>query len=382
MIEEVIERLEWRCLVKMNIVINAVISYDKPRGVGRYFNNLLPALAKIDKDNQYFVYYGKWMNSYGFLKIQQKNFHFIELDIYNNKLMRNLYLAFVLPLKATKYKPDIYHLIDSSPTIIKTCRTISAIHDLAEFEVPEKYSKIQSVLRKLYVRLQIKISDMIITVSEYSKNDIRKRFGVAESNIMVVPNALTSAIKISQRSLPKNYLLFVGEIERTKNLGCLIEAFDLLPEDIKIKFLIHVVGKKGNDYKNVIHTIKRTHLENKVVMHGYVSDEELIKLYSEAYAFVFPSKFEGFGLPVLEAMGSGIPVICSDKTSIPEVGGNAVLTFNSDKPEELATMIFKIINIPSLREEMIIKGITRSKKFTTYNCAKLTLELYKKAVKL
>ena len=124
----------------MNIVINAVLAFEKPRGVGRYINNLLPEIAKHDKENHYYVYYGKWMHEYEFLNIRQDNFHFIELDIKNSQLARNLFLATKLPLMAKKLNPDIFWLVDTQAIFFKPCKMVSTIHDLAEFEVPEKYS--------------------------------------------------------------------------------------------------------------------------------------------------------------------------------------------------------------------------------------------------
>ena len=121
----------------VNIVINAVFMHKKPRGVGRVSNNILKKIAEKDKVNQYYICYGKWQE-YDFLNIKNDNFHFVELDIPSNAFIRNFYLAFVLPFKILKYKPSVYHLMDTSPLYLKTCPTISTIHDLAEFTVPDK----------------------------------------------------------------------------------------------------------------------------------------------------------------------------------------------------------------------------------------------------
>ena len=363
----------------MNIVINAVLYHEKPRGVGRYFNNLLPELAKIDHENEYYIFYGKWMDAYEFLKVEQSNIHFVCLDIPRNKIVRNLYLAIVLQLKIKKYKPDVYHQIDTSPILLKTCPTISTIHDLAEFEVPEKYSKFQSMSRKLYVRGQMKLSDLIITVSEYSKNDIIRRFHLPKEEVIVVPESSSSNLQPSKiKPEHEKYILFVGEIERTKNLGIIIEAFEMLNEEVKDTFSIHVVGRKGNDYENCKKVIERTGLEDKVIFHDYVDDEELLALYEKAYVFVFASLFEGFGLPVLEAMTLGVPVICSNATSIPEVGGYAVLTFNPKDKMELKGKLEQIISCPELREKLIESGLQRAAEFTPRVCAEKTLEVYEK----
>lgn len=361
----------------MNIIINAVLAFEKPRGVGRYINNLLPAIAELDKDNQYYVYYGKWMKEYEFLNLNQDNIHFIELDIENTMLARNLYLAVKLPIVCQKHKPDILFLIDTQALIIKPCKVISTIHDLAEFVLPEKYSKMHAFLRRNIVKHQVKISDYILTVSQYSKKDICKRFRISQQKVYVTYNAVASPVKIAEKRA-KNYFLFVSETEKAKNLMGLIKAYNLLPKDIKDKFCIYVIGKKGNDYVNIVKEVINTGIKDKVKFLGYVTDEELNNLYAEAYAFIFPSFFEGFGLPVLEAMAKGIPVLCSDTSSIPEVGGDAVLTFNPHNYNEIAKQMERIIITDGLREEMITKGLRRAKLFSLHNAAESTLHVINK----
>ncbi|MCU9613192.1 glycosyltransferase family 4 protein [Caldibacillus lycopersici] len=358
----------------MNIVINAVLSYELPRGVGRYFNNLLPAIAEIDKENQYYVFYGKWMKEYDFLKIKQHNIHFIELDIKNSQLTRNFYLSIIFPLKCKKYNPDVLFLIDTQAIIIKPCKLVSTIHDLAEYVIPEKYSKKQAFIRRLIVKHQAKVSDKIITVSQYSKDDICNRFNISENRVAVIYNSVDTP-ETRDICQPENYFLFVSETERAKNLMGLLKAFSQLPTFIRDKFMIYVVGKKGNDYGNIIQEIKDKDIESKVKFFGYVSDEELMNLYAKAYAFIFPSLFEGFGLPILEAMSKGTPVLCSNTSSMPEVGGDAVITFDPYEPADLAQKILKIVQTPELRIEMINTGMERARKFNKDSVAKETLKV-------
>lgn len=360
----------------MNIVINAVLAHEQPRGVGRYINNLLPAMAELDTENQYYIYYGKWMQNYDFLKIKQDNIHFIELDIINSQVMRNLYLSVILPLKCRIHHPDIFFLIDTQALLLKPCKVISTIHDLAEFVVPEKYSKKQAFLRRIIVKRQAKLSDAIITDSHYSKKDICKRLHLPADKVNVIYNAVKMS-NIENLVEPEDYFLFVSETEKAKNFMELIKAFEILPTEIKEKYNIQVVGKKGNDFDNILNEIKEKKLVSKVKFWGYVSDEELSSLYSAAFAFVFPSFFEGFGLPVLEAMGRGTPVLCSNTSSIPEVGGDAVLTFSPYNPNELADQIIKLVNNTELRKEMIHKGLARAKLFTPEKSALDTLAVIK-----
>lgn len=175
------------------------------------------------------------------------------------------------------------------------------VYDLAEFVVPEKYSPKQAFIRRQIVKHQVKASNHIMTVSQYSKDDICSRFHIKPESITVVYNSVEAPdVKYFQK--PEKYFLYVSEIERAKNLATLIKAYSILPDEIKAEYKLYVVGKKGNDYDNVISLINKNQIKDRVQFFGFVSDEELEKLYAHAYCFIFPSVFEGFGLPVLEAM--------------------------------------------------------------------------------
>ncbi len=359
----------------MNIVINAVLAFEQPRGVGRYINNLLPEIAKNDTENHYYVYYGKWMREYEFLKIRQDNFHFIELDIKNSQLARNLFLAAKLPLMAKKLNPDIFWLVDTQAIFFKPCKMVSTIHDLAEFEVPEKYSRKQALLRRMIVTNQVRLSDKILTVSNYSKQDICRRFRIPESRIAVTYNTVDQVASSSEvdPSRHDSSFLFVSETERAKNPQLLIKAYAMLPEQHQKAYSLRIAGKSGNDHENCLRLIEQAGIGDRVKIFGYLSQEALQDMYASAYAFVFPSLFEGFGLPVLEAMAQGTPVLCSDSSSIPEVGGDAVLTFSPTSAEQLCAQMVKLIENPQLRETMIWKGLEQAGRFTKQNAALSTL---------
>jgi glycosyltransferase involved in cell wall biosynthesis len=361
----------------MNIVINAVFLHERARGVGRVSNNIIKKLAELDKKNQYFIYYGDWQQ-YEFTNILQDNIKLIPLHIRRNAFIRNLYLVFVLPLKIKKHKPDVYHIMDTSPVFYKTCRTISTVHDLAEFTVPDKYNPIKCFFRKKYVGLQIKKSDDVITVSEYTKQDILNRYHVHSDKIHVIYNFFETELKFDDNRKYEDYFLIVGEIERTKNIGCVLKAFSKLPEDYQSRFRIKIVGRHGNDYSNVLRDIQNLRLEERVDLYNYVSDKTLFELYKNAYALIFASLFEGFGLPILEAMTFGIPVISSNTSSMPEVAGNAEILFNPYDSGELAKCMEELIQNPKKRIDMIENGRVQAKKFNADVIISQLLKLYAK----
>ena len=363
----------------MKIAVNAVLAYEQPRGIGNYLNIILPALAGIDKDNEYYIYYGKWMRDYAFARIDQDNFHLIELDINNTQTGRNLYLSLRLPMLVKRMKADIYWLPDSRATFLKPCATVSTIHDLAEYVVPEKYSPRVAFVRRNYLRHQIRISDHIITVSHYSKEDICNRFGLPGDRVTVIYNALRDT-EYKQQSAgdEQDYFLFVSEIERAKNLNVLIEAYAELDRDLRDRFELRVAGKYGNNYNEIKDLIAARGIGDRVRFCGYLSDEELDEMYLHAYVFIFPSLFEAFGFPVLEAMARGVPVICSDTSSVPEVGGDDVLKFDPHDHKMLSDLLKELAVNTGLRDRLREAGVERSRMFNAKDMAAQTLEIFRK----
>ncbi|MGG4405947.1 glycosyltransferase family 1 protein [Geobacillus stearothermophilus] len=371
----------------MNIIVNAILFHEKPRGVGRYLNNLLKNLALIDKKNNYYIYYAPWMKEYEFLDIQQDNFTFICVKVPKNKLLRNLYQAFVFPFIILKHNPDLLHIPDTSPVFFTTCKTISTIHDLAEFHVPEKYSKIQSKIRKFIVKNQLKNSHHVLTVSHYSKNDMLKLLRKPSEKISVVYNGVDykKFNKQVYNNLPKvasqkKYFLYVGELERTKNVSCIVNAYSLLPSNIKEDYHLILVGRKGNDFRNIYNLVQEKKIQSKVHFLDYVSDLELVSLYNNCVAFIFPSIFEGFGLPVLEAMACEAPVLCSNASCLPEIAGDAAMLFNPYDVNDLSNKMELIIKRPDLSHKLIENGLKRVREFCWKTCAKNTLDVYMKVI--
>ncbi|WP_139903743.1 glycosyltransferase family 4 protein [Clostridium thermarum] len=369
----------------MNIVINAILMGENPRGVGVYINNLIKSLAEVDKKNNYYIYYGGWMKGFDFYNIKQNNFTFIKENISQNKVLRNLYQLIIFPLKTLKYSPDVIHIPDTSPVLIMGNKTISTIHDLAEFYYPEKYGKLQALIRKVIVNVQIKRSAKIITISEFSKQSIMSRFKCKNKKITVIYNGVdfkkaTNVKQVSSEEVLNKYkltkgryFLFVSELERTKNASVIVECYNKYFKGTNYKIVL--CGKKGNDYEYINTKIKEFGLENMVVYTGYVTDLELVTLYKNATTFIFPSLFEGFGLPIIEAMANGVPVICSNRSSLPEVGGGAVLKFDPNGIDELYECILKAQD-ESTRTKMIQLGFDRIKIFNWENTAKAVLDIY------
>jgi glycosyltransferase involved in cell wall biosynthesis len=356
----------------MNIAINAVLYHDKPRGVGSYFDTLMEEIALLDESNKYFIFYGKWMD-YEFVKIKKANIKLVPLKIPRNKYLRNIYLIFIFPFIIKKYHPDLLHNIDSTPVVFKTCPIVSTIHDISEFYQKDKYGRFRSFVRRTYVKNEACKSDTVITVSEFSKESICSKLHLKEDKVRVIYNSFKCPSNNTTTHLKRHdVILFVGELEKTKNVEVIIKALSLIEK----RFVLVLSGKFGNDYPSLTKLAKEYNVEDRVVFKGYVSKDELENLYDSSFAFVFPSKFEGFGIPIIEAMSHGLPVISSNSTCLPEVGGDAAIYFSPDDFVKLAEGIESLINDENLYFEMVEKGKKRMALFSPQKMAEQTLNVY------
>jgi glycosyltransferase involved in cell wall biosynthesis len=259
---------------------------------------------------------------------------------------------------------------------------ILTLHDGAVLSHPEWFSKNFSRMRKFLIPILVNSSLKIITVSNFSKSHICEALKIKDDKVEVIYNGInTNKFKpmgispkvLIKYNLKKPYILFVGSVEPRKNLTRMVNSWIRLPEIYKKEFDLIIVGKKNWIFKDVI--IKK---ENSIKELGYIEDDELIRLYSMAKVFVYPSLFEGFGLPVLEAMACGTPVITSNSSALPEVGGEAVLYVDPKNEENITTKMIELLENESLQEELTIKGMSRSKLFSWKNTATKTIELFKR----
>lgn len=352
---------------------------ESPAGIGRYTFNLVKNLTKIDKKNQYFfIHYKKNGNKF------YKDKNEILIKKYSLPKIINDSIAFLF---FDKYKLDLVH----EPSLINFLlptkfKTIVTVHDIF-FLISEKNKIKRLFLNFLYKTILYK-TDKIIVDSESTKKDLVKYFNINELKITVIYAAVCREYKVIKnrnteaKRMRKKYhlsfpfILFVGTLEPRKNLPRLIEAFHKLKIRNSFKHKLVIVGKKGWNYKNIFEIINKLGEKENVVFTGYIPDEDLIFLYNTASLFVFPSLYEGFGLPVLEAMACGCPVICSNTSSLPEVAGGAAMMIDPYKVEALINAMEKMLIDENLRKSMIEKGLKQVEKFSWINTARETLQVY------
>ncbi len=371
--------------IRIGIDISEIASKEKTGS--EYFElNLIQNILKIDKNNYFILYtYQDFDTS---ILPNTKNYKIRKIITKHQTLWENLYLPYLL----IKDKPDIFVSLNHLGPIYCPTKYISVILDLAFIVNKETFKKVDQIIFKLYAKHAIKISDHIITISDTTKNDVLKYYKLSSNKISSVllgfdkdifyrrGNDEVNLVK-NKYSIRGNYILFVGTLQKRKNISRLISAFAKLKNEYKIKEKLVIVGKKGWLYNDIFVKIKKLELSNSVIFTSYVPGSDLPALFSGATVFILPSLYEGFGLPLLEAMACGTPVITSKISSLPEVVEEAGIYINDPYSEnEIAEKINLVVNNKPLQKELSQKGFLQAQKFSWKNCAGKFLSIIEKTV--
>lgn len=266
--------------------------------------------------------------------------------------------------------------------------TVVTIHDVSYLYYPEEFLKNDLYKLTHWTAAAVARSKQIIAVSKTTKKDLLKHYQIEEDKVSVIYNGFTKLNAenpdrnpIEAYNLKNNkYILYVGTLQPRKNINILIRAFKNVQEKHSSLKLV-IVGKKGWMWKTIFEEVEDLQLTESIIFTGYIPDAEVAELYKHALVFVLPSLYEGFGIPILEAMSQRCPVIASYRSSLPEIAGEACLYFDPADPEALATKIESIIQDPQLRNDLIQKGIERSENFSWDICGQQTLDVILNTVK-
>ena len=282
---------------------------------------------------------------------------------------------------------DIYHEPDHSIMQVTSLRRIAEIHDLAGVKYPSWTDPHYQEMIKNNLNKLLEF-DRIIVKSTYIKSELTSEYKVDPAKIDVIPNAIGiknykidnrfQYMKSLRKIAQKPFLLFVGTVEPRKNIDCLLRALSIIRSKYDVDLVI--VGKAGWNFEKTMKLIQTLNLRKHVKLVGYIDEFKLIYLYYLAEVFVFPSFYEGFGIPPLEAMACGTPVIASNASAIPEVVGDAALLFNPHDHEELAHLIDRVLSSEDLAKNLRAKGFERAKLFSWTKTAEMTVQTYKKAL--
>lgn len=356
-------------------------------GVGQYQHQLIRHLLKIDSKNDYLLY--------GFNVRNRKRLETVQFDAPNcetrvipipQRLITLSWLAFRAPALDRIVKGcDVYHVSEIGIPPVRKAKRVAFVHDLTTLLFPQFHVPTNVFVHRQRFRRLDEV-EAILTNSETTKRDIVDHLGIKPEKIHVTPLGADDSFKplsdaiaapvLDRLGLRKPYFLFVGTLEPRKNVETLILAFNALKEKEGIPHQLVLAGQKGWLCEPILRAIETSPHRSDIVWTHYLSEGDLPALMNGAEVFVYPSFYEGFGLPVLEAMQCGTPVVTSSVSSLPEVGGEACLYADPHSVEDLADRIRMVIHNPDLRKSMSEKGIERAKQFSWEKCARETLAVY------
>lgn len=373
----------------MRIGIDARFLGPEGTGIGRYVDRLIENLESLDRNNYYVIFLRK--DNWHLFNPKTENFSKVLCDARWYTLKEQL----ILPLVAGRAKLDLFHIPHFNIPVAYRGKMIVTIHDLIKSEFKDQSSTTHS--KPIYqlkhwvyeriVKLAVRRALHVLTPSEYVKKKLHDELGVDLEKITVTYEAadpkftqwrkkpLSEGQKrqvLYKYNIREPFLIYVGNAFPFKNLDRLLEAMKSLDPEIK---LINP-SVRGVFYERLASKVHRLGLEHRVVLPGFIPDEDLSVLYRTASVYVLPSLSEGFGLPALEAMASGLAVACSDIPVLREVCGEAAVFFDPYNPQSMASVINKVLSEGKLRENLIFKGLERVKDFSWEETAKKTLKVY------
>jgi glycosyltransferase involved in cell wall biosynthesis len=274
------------------------------------------------------------------------------------------------------------------PPVGRSTKLVVTVHDLAFLHYPECFGRWARMMMGRGLRIAVKEADHIIAVSDSTRRDLIEVAGAPEERVTVVYEAAGGVFKPTEDpgmrqatrhryGIEGSFALFVGTLEPRKNLTTLLDAMSLLKASGRVETQLVIAGPSGWVVKDLSRQVSRRRLEDQVIIAGRVADDDLPSLMSMARLFVYPSLYEGFGLPVLEAMACGTAVVTSNTSSLPEIGGDAVLLIDPRRPDELARAIQQVWDDSSLRQRLEQESLSRAASFSWKRAAQETLNVYR-----
>lgn len=353
-------------------------------GINSYIHNLLTHLPRVDRDNRYtaFIGDGRFTSSELTLRLSRLPT--------SRPMVRIFWEQAVQPFALRKEGVGLIHALAFVTPLLSPCPSVVTVYDLSFLLYPDRFKRAKRFYLSLFTRLSARKARRIIAISESTKRDVVRLLGVPPDKVEVVYCGLDDAFRPlaedqvaafrSERGLSERFILFVGTIEPRKNVTRLIEAFANLLTCQLADLKLVIGGAKGWFYEDVFARAEELGLEGQVMFPGYIPASELPLWYNAAELFVYPSLYEGFGLPPLEAMACGTPVVTANTSSLPEVVGEAGLTVAPLDVEALAEAMRRVLNDATLRREMRERGLQRAQSFSWTKTARETVQVYRRAM--
>lgn len=366
----------------MHIAIDACCLGRKKTGNETYIRGLLSGIESLLKDADLRTEFRfTILTTNAHVGYRAGCFDWVDIPL-GNFLTRNF---LTIPGVLFRMKPDLYHGVYWNRFFAQPVPTVLMVHDLSFVSFPQGFHRHEQWIYANLVRASVRSARHVLTVSQFSKQEMMQHWKLSSDAITVTYDGLDECyrppapqpLSFSESS---PYILYVGNLHPRKNIIRLLEAFVRVKANGNFSHRLKVVGQAAWMAGDVFAAVRESGLGDQVDFTGYVSYEQLTALYQNAAVTVYPSLYEGFGLPVLEAMACGCPVVCSNTTSIPEVAGDACVLVNPESSGEIAEGIRRILENPALADDLRKRGPLQAAKFTWESCASATLEAYRLAM--
>jgi glycosyltransferase involved in cell wall biosynthesis len=377
----------------MHVAINAhLLAHTRSfrrAGVSNYVEALLTHLGQVDRHSRYTVYTTRGLGA-GALGLPP-NFHVRPSMLPTiNPRVRIPWEQLLAPALLRLSGVHVYHGVLNVVPLASPVPSVVTIHDLSPFLFPQTFRHVNRTYTRWAIKVAARRAARILAVSQFTKDEIVRWLDVPPERVVVTHDAVDERFtppdpnEVEQfrrrRGLPKRFVLFLGTLEPRKNLPLLLDAFAFIVGEVDAPLVI--AGSKGWLFEPILAKAESLGLGEKLRFVGYVPQEEQHLWYAAATAFAFPSLYEGFGMPPLEAMACGTPVVVSSSSSLPEVVGDAALIVSPDDPEDLAEALTRVLGDAGLREELRARGFAQARRFSWRETAERTLAVYREAAGL
>lgn len=370
----------------MRIGIEATPYYRNVAGSGIFVRNIVRSLQRAKREEVSFILFSSKREN-DIAMEQKKNLpaRFLKgmLDI--------LRMQVLLPLESKKQGIHVLFCPAYLSPLFPTCPVVVAMHDMSFRRYPWTLDRLYLFYLQILLPLSARKAKLLVTISEFSKREMTQCLKIPPEKIRVVPLACGEHFLVveeegqisafrKKHNLLRPFILFVGTLEPRKNILRLLEAFRILKEeDRAFDYQLVLCGPKGWSYRDIFRKVRKFRLEKEIIYLGYLPDEELPLLYNAARGLIYPSLYEGFGLPVFEAMACGCPVVTSNTSALPETAGDAALLVDPEDTRAIARAIIRITGDEKLRYEMIQKGLERVRAFSWEKTALGIFEVLREA---
>src|SRR5581483_6842424 len=369
----------------MRVAIDMLIAEKEAGGMLFATRALLDGLARIDQDNEYIIITGRPEDYQKLTATALFRIHAIKVRSWSGILIQpQLLLHDIL----NKLQPDVLHVPAFAAPIGWHGPLVMTVHDLACLKVPQQSSLYARLYWQYLLRESVRRAQQIIAISEQTREELETLWSIEPERIHVIHNALRSslyqhaisseAVQVMQQRYGGRYLLHVGRIMPRKNVETLLQAYHLLAERFADLHLV-LTGGTGYGSSGVLEQIADSPYRERIHQAGWVAEQEMGPLYAGAEALIFPSRHEGFGLPTLEAMAHGTPVVASFEAASTEIAGDAVLRVDCSSDALLADAIAWLLTDQHLRTHLIRSGLAQVAQFSPERCAHATLQVYQQA---